>query len=74
MTASDLIMNSGVVEVVPCVQRYDWGKFGNDGLVASLYHNSTGHAIDADKPYAEVNYQCPSLFLLKFSSYGWEHM
>jgi hypothetical protein len=62
------------VLVLPTVQTYDWGKLGEDSLVAR-YHASVSNAtIFPNKPYAEVSQPSgsippPSMFSL-FGSCG----
>ncbi|KAK9091327.1 hypothetical protein Sjap_024504 [Stephania japonica] len=37
-----------------CVQNYDWGRVGEESLVARLYSLNSGLEIDSAKPYAEL--------------------
>ncbi|CAH7667129.1 phosphomannose isomerase type I [Phakopsora pachyrhizi] len=44
-----------IVELVPQVQSYDWGKLGKDGSkVAEYSKHSSSFKYDPDKPYAEL--------------------
>lgn len=43
------------MELVACVQNYDWGKLGKDSEVAQLIvANNPDYEIDENKPYAEL--------------------
>lgn len=42
------------VELLACVQNYDWGIKGDESLVAQCYSKNSQQDISAEKPYAEV--------------------
>ena len=43
-----------VFKLIPGVQSYDWGKIGEDSVVAQYASVSSGFSLDQEKPYAEV--------------------
>ena len=42
------------VELVGCVQNYDWGIKGSESLVAQVFQSNSAQEICQEKPYAEV--------------------
>lgn len=62
---------SRIFKIKGALQYYDWGKIGNESLVAQLYNQDTGSLILPNKPYAgeEVgNKSFTKIYLVLFHS------
>lgn len=46
-------VNGGLIKLICCVKKSDWGRIGQESTVARLYYRNTGINIDQNQPYAE---------------------